>query len=78
MWERTQKKRKQKLHKSRLLSSTKGEENRIESLNRIKLKTADIKIAEIEEFLYNVCHVQGFCRKLRSINSVSYSILRRV
>ena len=44
------KKRKQKPGKSRLLSSTKGEENTVEF--RDKSKTMEIKTSEIEECLY--------------------------
>ena len=48
-----QKPRMQKPRKSRLLSSTKGEENRIEFINHVKSKIAEIETAEIEECLYS-------------------------
>ena len=51
MWGQIKKKRgKQKPCKSRLLSSTKGEENRI-VINRVKSKIEEIETKEIEECL---------------------------
>ena len=41
----------QKPRKSRLLSGTKEEENRIKIIDRIKPKIAEIETAEIEECL---------------------------
>ena len=56
MWGHIKKQRgKQKPRKLRLLSSTKGEENRIElCINCSKSKIAKIETAEIEEYLYSL------------------------
>ena len=43
---------KRKPRKSRLLSSTKGEENRKIIINHVKLKIAEIETVKIEECLY--------------------------
>ena len=48
MWGHIKKRGKRKPRKSRLLSSTKGKENRID---RVKSKIAEIETAEIKECL---------------------------